>query len=162
MVASDLPSTEAFFDFRSDTVTRPTPAMLQAMMHARVGDDVFGDDPTVHQLEEEVAGLLGKEAAMFVASGTMSNQLAMRVHVGPLDEVMCDHRAHIVRQAPLPNTARHTAVTSSAGLLIGPLSDIVSPALTAAAMLGSRCHPRHWRLHLARSARTRAAFPHAI
>ena len=82
-------------DFRSDTVTQPTPAMLQAMVSARLGDDVFGDDPTVLALEEETAALLGKEAALFVVSGTMSNQLAMRVHLGPLKEVLCDHRAHI-------------------------------------------------------------------
>lgn len=82
-------------DFRSDTVTRPTAAMLKAMTSAEVGDDVFGDDPTVAALEAETAALLGKEAALFVTSGTMSNQLALRVHVGPLDEVLCDHRAHI-------------------------------------------------------------------
>lgn len=76
-------------------MTQPTPAMLQAMLSARVGDDVFRDDPTVNELEARVAAELGKEAAMFVASGTMSNQLALRVHVGPLDEVLCDHRAHI-------------------------------------------------------------------
>ena len=85
----------ALYDFRSDTVTRPTAAMLQAMVDAPVGDDVFGDDPTVRRLEEETASLLGAEAGLFVASGTMSNQLALRTHVGPLDEVLCDHRAHI-------------------------------------------------------------------
>ena len=82
-------------DFRSDTVTRPTPEMMHAMALARVGDDVFGDDPAVRELEAETAALLGKEAAVFVVSGTMSNHLAMRVHVGPLKEVLCDHRAHI-------------------------------------------------------------------
>ena len=85
----------AAFDFRSDTVTRPTPDMLSAMMNAAVGDDVFGDDPTVNALEAEAADLLGKEAAVFVTSGTLSNQLAMCVHLGPLSEVLCDHRAHI-------------------------------------------------------------------
>jgi threonine aldolase len=69
--------------------------MLEAMMTARLGDDVFGDDPTVAALEEEAAGLLGKEAAVFVTTGTLSNQCAMRVHVGALDEVLCDSRAHI-------------------------------------------------------------------
>ena len=83
------------FDFRSDTVTQPTPEMLEAMRTAPVGDDVFRDDPTVDKLEEQVAGLMGKEAAMFVASGTMSNQLALRVHIGALEEVVCDYRAHI-------------------------------------------------------------------
>ena len=83
------------WDFRSDTVTQPTPAMLQAMVAAPVGDAVFEEDPTVLALEAETAELLGKEAAIFVPSGTVSNQLAIRVHVGPLDEVLCDARAHI-------------------------------------------------------------------
>ena len=64
-------------DLRSDTVTRPTPGMRAAMASAEVGDDVFGDDPTVKRLEERVAGLLGKEAALFVPSGTMSNQICV-------------------------------------------------------------------------------------
>jgi len=69
--------------------------MLQAMMSAPLGDDVLGDDPTVQELEAETAHLLGMEAAVFVPSGTMSNQLGLRLHVGPLEEVLCDHRAHI-------------------------------------------------------------------
>ena len=76
------------WDFRSDTVTRPTPAMMEAMTQATVGDAVFGEDPTVNALEAEVASLLGKDDALFVPSGTMSNQLALRVHLGPLDEVL--------------------------------------------------------------------------
>jgi threonine aldolase len=84
------------FDFRSDTVTRPTPEMLQAMLTARVGDDVFRDDPTVNELEATAAALLGKEAACFVPTATMSNQIALRLHSGgALSEVLCDHRAHI-------------------------------------------------------------------
>lgn len=82
-------------DFRSDTVTRPTAAMYQAMVAAPVGDDVFQDDPTVLSLEAEVASLLGKEASVFVTTGTLSNQLALRINVGPLQEVLCDHRSHI-------------------------------------------------------------------
>ena len=82
-------------DFRSDTVTRPSAAMLAAMTSAKVGDDVFGDDPSVEALEAETAELLGKESALFVASGTMSNQIAIMCHVGPLQEVLCDHRAHV-------------------------------------------------------------------
>src|SRR5882762_10188611 len=77
-------------DLRSDTVTRPTPAMRSAMAAAEVGDDVFGDDPTVAKLEERVADLLGKEAALYVPSGTMSNQLAVNVHTQPGDELLCD------------------------------------------------------------------------
>ncbi|TWT99200.1 L-allo-threonine aldolase [Botrimarina colliarenosi] len=82
-------------DLRSDTVTRPTAAMRQAMAAAPVGDDVFGEDPTVQQLEERTAELLGKEAALFVSSGTMSNQLGVRVHCQPGDEFLCDADCHI-------------------------------------------------------------------
>ncbi len=82
-------------DLRSDTITRPTPAMREAMAAAEVGDDVFGDDPTVAKLEARVAELLGKEAAMFTPSGTMANQLALRVHTEPGDEVVLDANAHI-------------------------------------------------------------------
>ena len=82
-------------DLRSDTVTQPTPAMRQAMADAEVGDDVFGDDPTVLRLEARVAGLLGKEAALFVPSGTMANQLAVRVHTQPGDELLLEAQAHI-------------------------------------------------------------------
>ncbi len=82
-------------DLRSDTVTRPTPTMLEAMMNATVGDDVFEDDPTVYQLEEKAAALFGKEAALFCASGTMTNQIAIKVHTQPGDEVICAGIAHI-------------------------------------------------------------------
>src|SRR6266851_5188061 len=69
---------ESIIDLRSDTVTRPTPAMRAAIQAAEVGDDVFGEDPTVNQLEERVADLLGKEAALYVPSGTMSNQIGIK------------------------------------------------------------------------------------
>jgi threonine aldolase len=82
-------------DLRSDTVTKPTPAMREAMARAEVGDDVFRDDPTVQELEEETAALLGKEAALFTPSGTMANQLALRIHTEPGDEVMVEANAHI-------------------------------------------------------------------
>lgn len=82
-------------DMRSDTVTRPTPAMREAMATAAVGDDVFGDDPTINRLEERVVDLLGKEAALFVPSGTMANQLALRAHTRSGDEVLLHARAHI-------------------------------------------------------------------
>ena len=82
-------------DLRSDTLTRPTPAMLAAMMTAPVGDDVFGEDPTVNALEQKVAHLFGMEAALFCPSGTMTNQLAIRTHVRPGDEVICDQISHI-------------------------------------------------------------------
>ncbi len=79
----------------SDTVTKPTPAMLRAMMSAEVGDDVFREDPTVNALEEKSAALFGHEAALFCPSGTMTNQIALKVHTRPLDEVICDEMSHI-------------------------------------------------------------------
>jgi threonine aldolase len=82
-------------DLRSDTVTRPTPGMLEAMMHARVGDDVLGDDPTVQQLEEKAAAMFGREAALFCPSGTMTNQIAINVHTRPGDEVICHRHSHV-------------------------------------------------------------------
>ena len=82
-------------DLRSDTVTKPTPAMREAMARAEVGDDVFGDDPTVKELEAQTADLLGKEAALFVPSGTMANQLALRSHTQPGDEILVEANAHI-------------------------------------------------------------------
>jgi threonine aldolase len=82
-------------DLRSDTVTRPTPAMRRAMAEAEVGDDVFGDDPTVAVLEAETARILGKEAALFVPSGTMGNEVAIAAHTERGDEVICEATAHI-------------------------------------------------------------------
>jgi len=86
----------ALIDLRSDTVTKPTPAMRQAMVNAEVGDDVFGEDPTVNRLQDRVAALLGKEAALFVASGTMGNQLCLKTHTLPGDEVICEQGAHFL------------------------------------------------------------------
>jgi len=84
-------------DLRSDTVTRPTEAMREAMARAEVGDDVYGEDPTVLALQERVAGLFGKEAALFTPTGSMANVLAVAALVGPGQEVLCEARAHIVR-----------------------------------------------------------------
>jgi threonine aldolase len=82
-------------DLRSDTVTRPTPAMLDAMLRAEVGDDVLGDDPTVNALQRKAAEMFGMEAALFCPSGTMTNQLAIKVHTQPGDEVICHELAHV-------------------------------------------------------------------
>ena len=82
-------------DLRSDTVTRPTPGMLAAMMSAPVGDDVYGEDPTVNELERRVAAEFGMEAAVFVPSGTMGNQIAVRIHCRPQDEVLLESTSHI-------------------------------------------------------------------
>ncbi len=83
-------------DLRSDTVTRPSPEMYEAMMSAPVGDDVLGDDPTVILLQDRIAELLGKEAALFMPSGTMANQIALKVHTRPGDAVICEEGCHIL------------------------------------------------------------------
>lgn len=82
-------------DLRSDTVTKPTPGMLDAMFQAKVGDDVFNEDPTIIALEEKTAKLFGHEAGLFCPSGTMTNQVAIKVNTQPGDEVLCDVSAHI-------------------------------------------------------------------
>ncbi len=82
-------------DLRSDTVTKPTPAMRRAMADAAVGDDVYGEDPTVNRLQERAAELLGKEAALFVPTGTMGNQICIRLHTRPGTEVVLEERSHI-------------------------------------------------------------------
>ncbi|MBI3609553.1 MAG: threonine aldolase family protein [Nitrospirae bacterium] len=86
---------KSVIDLRSDTVTRPTPAMRKVMAEAEVGDDVFGEDPTVNRLQERAAELLGKESALFVPSGIMANQLAIRALTQPGDEVILEAQAHI-------------------------------------------------------------------
>lgn len=83
-------------DLRSDTVTKPTEAMRRAMAEAEVGDDVYGEDPTVNRLEERAAEIFGKEAALFVPTGTMGNQIAVRLHTQHGQEVICERRAHVV------------------------------------------------------------------
>ena len=83
-------------DLRSDTVTQPTPAMRQAMAAAEVGDDVYGEDPTVNRLEREAAAIFGREAAIFVPTGTMGNQIAIRLHTEHGKEVICEARSHIL------------------------------------------------------------------
>src|ERR671913_497355 len=84
-------------DLRSDTVTRPTEAMRQAMARAEVGDDVYAEDPTVAELQERVAAMFGFEAALFTPTGSMANVLALAALVGPGQEVVCESRAHILR-----------------------------------------------------------------
>ena len=82
-------------ELRSDTFTKPTPAMLEAMMTAEVGDDVFEGDPTVNGLESKLASILGMEAGLFCPSGTMTNQIAIRIHTQPQDDVICDQYSHV-------------------------------------------------------------------
>ena len=87
---------ERQIDLRSDTVTRPTAAMRRAMAEAEVGDDVYGEDPTVNRLEARAAEVFGREAALFVPTGTMGNQIAVRLHTRPGQEVICEARSHLL------------------------------------------------------------------
>jgi threonine aldolase len=89
-----LKALEGMIDLRSDTITKPTPAMRAAMAGAEVGDDVLGDDPTVAQLERRTADILGMEAAVYMPSGSMANQVAIRAHTEPGDEIFCEASAH--------------------------------------------------------------------
>jgi threonine aldolase len=88
--------TQVTVDLRSDTVTRPTPEMRRAMAEAEVGDDVYGEDPTINRLEQRAAAIFTREAAIFVPSGTMGNQIAIKIHTRPGQEVICEARAHIL------------------------------------------------------------------
>src|SRR5690348_18443880 len=81
-------------DLRSDTVTKPTAEMRRAMAEAEVGDDVYGEDPTVNKLEQRAAEIFGREAALFVPSGTMGNQIAIKCHTRPGQEIICEELAH--------------------------------------------------------------------
>jgi threonine aldolase len=117
-------------DLRSDTVTQPTPEMREAMAHAVVGDDGFGDDPTVRALEEKFAALMGKEAAIFVPSGVMANQIALRVLTRPGDVVVTGRNQHIVG-FEMGATARNSSIQfaavddSSGELAIEDVMDII-------------------------------------
>ena len=82
-------------DLRSDTVTKPSEAMRKVMATAVVGDDVLGEDPTVNQLQDKIASILGKDAGLFMPSGTMANQVAIKTHIQPGDEIIIDQNAHI-------------------------------------------------------------------
>lgn len=91
----DDPATDRVIDLRSDTVTRPSPEMRRAMAAAEVGDDVYGEDPTVNRLERRAAEIFGREAALFVPTGTMGNQIAIHLHTRPGQEILCESRAHV-------------------------------------------------------------------
>ncbi len=98
-------------DLRSDTLTKPSSAMREAMAHAEVGDDVYGEDPTVNSLESRVAALLGHEAGLFTPTGSLANQLGMRLLVNPGEEILADYDAHVVR-AELGAAATFSGITS--------------------------------------------------
>jgi threonine aldolase len=111
-------------DLRSDTVTTPTPEMRRAMADAEVGDDLYGEDPTVNRLESLAASLLGKDAALYVPSGTMANQLAMHVLGRPGTEVLCPDRSHVYRHEA-------AAAPGNSGLQLHPLWDLPDGVRTA-------------------------------
>jgi len=115
-------------DFRSDTVTRPSPAMLEAMMQAEVGDDTYGGDPTVNALQEAIADRLGMEASLFCVSGTMANQVAVRAHCTPGSEVILDEGSHLL--------SYEGGATALAGLQTRPIPS--SDGLFAVDALASR------------------------
>lgn len=119
-------------DLRSDTITRPTQAMMKAMMSAPLGDDVLGDDPTVIKLENETAGLLGKQAGLFVPSGTMGNQIAIKTHTSPGDEMILDYESHIFRYevacAAVMSGVQFNALKGRAGIMTcTQISDAIRP-----------------------------------
>ena len=116
-------------DFRSETVTKPTPAMMEAMMNARVGDDVFGEDPSINELEALTASMFGMEASIFCPSGTMTNQIGIKCHTQPGDEVICDENAHVYQYE-----AGGIAFNSGASvkLLMGDRGRITAKQVTAA------------------------------
>jgi threonine aldolase len=120
-------------DLRSDTVTRPSPGMRQAMAEAEVGDDVLGDDPTVRRLQERVAQMLGKDAALFTPSGTMANQLAIATQTRPSDEILIDRAAHIVNNesgaaAALAGVVFRTFDSPPGGFGVDEVAPLVRPA----------------------------------
>jgi threonine aldolase len=119
-------------DLRSDTITKPTPGMLDAMMSAKVGDDVFGEDETVNALEEKLAAIFGMEAGMFCPSGTMTNQIAIKCFTQPLDELIADQTAHVYRYEG-GGIAFNSAVSTR--LLNGPrgilTAEMIEPEINA-------------------------------
>ncbi|MFK5645047.1 threonine aldolase family protein [Ornithinimicrobium sp. LYQ121] len=110
-------------DLRSDTLTRPTREMRAAMVDAEVGDDVYGEDPTVAALEAWVAALLGHEAALFMPTGSMANQVGLRLHAGPGQEVITDHLAHVLR-AELGAAAAFSGITTRSWVADRGLLDV--------------------------------------
>jgi threonine aldolase len=113
-------------DLRSDTLTRPVAAMRAAMAEAEVGDDVYGEDPTITELERRVAGLLGHEAGLFMPSGSLANQIGMRLHVAPGEEVIADSLAHVLR-AEMGAAAVFSGITSRSWAAARGLLDPAQP-----------------------------------
>ena len=121
-------------DLRSDTVTRPTPGMRKAMAAAEVGDDVYGEDPTVNALEARVAALLGKEAAVWVPTGTMANQIALGSLAGMGDEIVCDRHCHVVNY----EGGAISALWGAQSLVVDGSRGIFTPEAVKAVLRGSQ------------------------
>lgn len=128
-----MPFSDGTADFRSDTVTQPTEAMRRAMAEAVVGDDVYGEDPTVRRLEEHCAAVLGKEAGLFLPSGTMGNQLGIMVQTRPGEEVLCDAAAHLRSTergaaSALSGVAFRTLTTDGGSIQAAQVESAMGPA----------------------------------
>ena len=121
-------------DLRSDTVTRPTAGMRKAMAAAEVGDDVYGEDPTVNALQERIAEMLGKEAAVWVPTGTMANQIAIGSLCGPGDELICDRNCHVVNY----EGGAISALWGAQSLLLEGAKGIFTADAVRAALRGSQ------------------------
>jgi threonine aldolase len=120
----------------SDTVTRPTPGMIHAMMNAEVGDDVFNEDPTVIELEVKLSKLFGHEAGLFCPSGTMTNQIAIKAHTNPLDELICEENSHVY-QYEVGGYAFHS------GIAVNPIKT-ANGKLNSALIAGNIKSPNDW------------------
>lgn len=135
---------DEIIDLRSDTVTKPTPAMRAAMAAAEVGDDVYGEDPTVNRLEREAAEVFGKEAAIFVPTGTMGNQIAIRLHTQHGQEVICESRAHVLdwemaTMAAFSGCVPRTVVAERGILTWDRIRQAIAPKLYFRAQTGLIC-----------------------
>jgi threonine aldolase len=125
---------EQLIDLRSDTVTRPSAAMRRVMAEAEVGDDVFGEDPSVNRLQDQVAEMLGKEAALFVPSGTMGNQLCIKVHTRPGDEIIAEAGSHVFNYetagaAFLSGVQVHTLAGTNGQLRAAQVAQAIRPKI---------------------------------
>ncbi|MBI4206578.1 MAG: DegT/DnrJ/EryC1/StrS family aminotransferase [Betaproteobacteria bacterium] len=152
---SDKPDTRdqlQVVDLRSDTVTKPTLEMRAAMMAAEVGDDVYGEDPTVNALEREVAGILGKEAAVFTPSGTMANQIGILLHTRPGDSVICEEGSHV-----FINEAGAAAVFAGVQFDLVPLAERMSEAAITARYRAEELHAAPSSLLIVENTHNRAA-----
>ena len=131
-----------FIDLRSDTVTKPTPAMRKAMAEAEVGDDVYGEDPTVNRLEEIAAQLLGFESALYVPTGSMGNQVALAVHTRSGEEVVCETDSHIFHyemaaMAALSGLLPRPVITDGGIMTAQQVADAIQPDIGYLAKTGA-------------------------